>query len=259
MAQRYPPSIQVPSKLSASTHPAVRRLAEVHKGHAKDSRTGTHNADPRWKIANTMVTAATSHRALMILDAVWRGCESAGWVVRPAAPQGVTTAPRSGPEFVVAIRGVEVTVRVIEEGNIDKENRRSDPRNILVPNGRLRIEIDGLWPYQRRWSDGPKHLVEHMLGAVLESIRMGADVRAAEMAERKRLAEINALKSAAELQRSKERTELLNAVDRWSRAEEIRRFGRELASAGGEARWVDFANEIADELDPLLGPTIDLA
>ena len=228
------------------------------------------------------VTMNTVDRAMCIYDALIKGLEARGYALQ-------ITAEKRGeerPMMTTVIIGEERVNITIEE-RIDRVQQASDSRSThsrstfygpqydFIATGRLTLRI--LHDYlgvRRSWADGAKQRVEECLNdfiiglvtaaEALRTRRLEAEARQREWLvaeERRQLAEQRRQEEAG-------RVRALNAsMGAWRKSVVIREYVQAMRTAAEAAgllagdtpiaRWLSWAEEYADRIDPLLpAPTV---
>ena len=218
-------------------------------------------------------------RALRIMDALIKALEVRGYTVfaKEKGFRSLTHLSMLGVDLEI---GLQESYRQIERELTPQELRRKEkdrffsiyPRYIYQPSGNLAVIVKEpyLWDIQKTWSDGKKQRLENILNAVIIGLTKAA----------RRNIEIEAKRKAdheAWLERARKREEqerlarekeariqtLKQQVEAWRRSQDIRAFVEAVRQAtvesGGEiipesdiGRWIIWALETADQLDPLV-------
>lgn len=208
-------------------------------------------------------------RALRILDAVVKGLDDRGYSVSAGVSSQYHTS--------VTVDGVELGFRLKERSTRVKRQQQQlpDKRGLtwerttdLLPTGELRLEIM-VFDYIRlgvktTWSDGKMQRLEACLDEFVVGLRVAAKAKAEYEAKRERERREDterAIRRQIEEQRRREEEErikeLLRQVDLWIRSQQVRAFVATFKDNRteldvGTAKWLEWAEGVADRMDPLL-------
>jgi hypothetical protein len=221
--------------------------------------------------SSVRVSAATKMRALILLDALFLALNQRGYQIR-FEPGDAGRTHELGVVAAGRCIGVSITERRIktpqEGGAPERGGARTEPRKYVYRgSGRLTLRLRAAYGVLPRdtWSDGEKQRLEDRLGEVVADI----DLALIEIQRRSAEAEVRH-RTEEEQQRHRARAEtqaryhqvLLNdlraTASRWAEAQTVRLFLRAVSEAvpehersAGFAAWLTWANEHADEIDPL--------
>jgi hypothetical protein len=229
---------------------------------------------PGWreKCVNIVTTKQSLRRALLILDAIFRGLEAKGHKAEVVSNRNqFETGIKVGDEFV-RIKIMEKTTQ--KERELSKEEKTRSylwDRYIYEPTGILTFSIEEYWVSpQKSWADSIRGKLETLLGEIIEGILASGEKlrlrRIEEQEEQRRYAEEQ--RKAMELQRLWEqeksrRQALEQQADLWDKVDRLRAFigacearlanKGELGDDSVAPRWLEWARRCADEMDPLNG------
>jgi len=229
---------------------------------------------PGWreKCVNIVTTKQHLRRALLILDAIFRGLEAKGHRAEVVSNQNrFETGIRIGGEFV-RIKIAEKATQ--KENKISAEEKKRSffwNRYVYEPTGVLTFSIDEYFiSTQKSWADSVRVNLESLLGQIIEGIVMaGEKLRLSRLErekEQRRYAEEQ--RKAMELrqlweQEKGRRQALEQHADLWDKVDRLRVFigacearlanTGKLASDSPAHRWLEWARQHANEIDPLNG------
>lgn len=266
---------------SAVTIPVENDFRKAH-GLIRMSRTQLEGMTPdrygrvgpgwREKCVNILTTKQNLRRALLILDAVFRGLEAKGHKAEVVGDRNqFETGIKVGDEFV-RIKIMEKTTQ--KERELSKEEKRTSylwDRYIYEPTGILTFSIEEFCiSTQKSWTDSVRGKLETLLGQIVEGIVIAGEKlrlrRIEQQEEQRRCAEEE--RKAMELRRLWEqekgrRQALEQHADFWEKADRLRAFvgacEARMANRGDlgndslALRWLEWARRYADEIDPLNG------
>lgn len=256
-------------------HSLVRKTKESLR---KAKRNEQGLIRPRAKRAlNVVVSPDSIDRAMRIMDALVKGLEQRSHRVAVFNEEGRvgTLAEVEGERVEFCLKEV---VRRQEREPTPKEQQDKERHPWLYtrpfyryePTGRLVLEIvtHRCDSHRRRWSDGKRQRLEACLNGVVASVLRIADGL---RADRERRDEERRKQEAWERERAvkiplirqeEQRVKALNEeVDRWHASQRIRQYvqavidsapagGREIEAGSKVQRWITWATEQADRLDP---------
>jgi len=238
--------------------------------------------DDEWRLA-VSVSKPLVRRAMLIVDALLKGLEKRGYVIKKREHDWTksTTVVGHGHEFGLRLR--EPTKRSIR-GLTEKETeyRKQYPSAYHRTEydyhltGELQLEVSGFpgWA-PKLLRDGKKRLEERLAGLPAEMLkaidaeRKQVAKRAEEERQRQEAARLRAEEQArlqrkqARLKRRRERdAALLQMADLWQRCDTLRRFIETVRQVAVEeigspendpkiARWLAWAERVAARQDPL--------
>lgn len=221
------------------------------------------------------VTPGNLGRALRIMDALVKALETRGY--------SVSIDPKNKDATTVSILGQMLDIRLEESVKRtdhvltpDEKKRQKEsywayaPRYDFHPTGQLALRIKEWSNGKRRnWSDGDRRRLEDCLNDFLTGLIQVAAVKKArdlEWKERERQGEKERRRQAEEEQRLQEEAERLKVLEEeagaWQRSQRIRSYvgavkeavqhqGGNLSPDSHLERWLVWALEQADRLDPL--------
>jgi len=228
---------------------------------------------PGWreKCVNIVTTKQHLRRALLILDAIFRGLEAKGHKAQVVQKENnqFETGIKIANEFV-RVKMMEKTTQ--KERTLSAEEKQRSylyNRYSYEPTGNFTFSIEEYWvSSQKSWSDSIRGKLETLLGEIVEGIIVAGEKlrlrRIEEQEEQRRRAEED--RKAMELRRLREqekgrRQALEQNTDFWDKADRLRAFigacEARLANTGKLAdnpaalRWLEWARQHADEIDPL--------
>lgn len=278
-AEDNSPPVIVPEALHRP-HGATIALREALR-REPDSQGAVHSFVP--EAFACRVSKASVSRVLRIADALAKACEARGFTLISGRK-----GERIGGQLRVVVDGfpydVSFNERMRQEAYrltpAELERRKRGqyvyaPAYRYTPTGELTIKIDQMYGSGLRgiWNDTKRRQVETCLGDIMLSLRRAAAWQAAENAK----AEARRLRHEAEQQRraalraeieaERVRVEQLeNDAAAWRRAQDIRAFvdaraaqmairaghpDRTLADDPEARRWLQWASDQADRIDPL--------
>jgi hypothetical protein len=271
---RNAPRVVIGSALSAMPHPVVRKLRaklaadRLERNGMKTLRGERH--------AVLRVSANTEKRALRILDGLFCALEDRGHTVR--LREGLLSAMEvfisgGGAVEVWLMEHLDQTEHRPTKAELENEKRGGyswAPTHDVAASGRLILEIDTPWGYElrKRWADGKTQRLENVVGEVVTGLEaVGAAVRdVGEKKEREFRAEEDLRMQREVEQRRRAHREALTKdlaglARSWSEATAVRAFLAateqrvpESERQEGFSRWLDWAKQCADEMDPLGHP-----
>lgn len=266
---------------AAATKVAVRRSKTLDGCHrdiarlmAKDEQRRQSYESPSYPGAYDKPRYASpiEQRRLQLIDGLLRVAQDLGystWLHDEPDPY----RPEEGRRAVIGFDGVHVVFRVEPT---EKPKRGAEPPR----SGGLRLTIEGpgwLWDFPRAWQDDEAGRLETKLREAFESLLLALEdeyrqgrVRSHEWSlerreqrirerEEQRRAEAARREQQRLAEKRRRERHLLRMAADHDRARAIRTFIASVTSgfAGGEqaeavAKWTDWANRVADELDPLI-------
>jgi hypothetical protein len=260
--------IIVPDRL-ASPHPLIQltRIALEH-GHVDDYSAVHGRRDQQWldvRLSKTILL-----RGLRLLDALFKALATRGATVH------LSPEPRRGT--YVKVGDDEVRIRLEEEfTRKDHVPSKTDkpyltPKWDYVATGNLVFRIDEYVAGTRKtWRGGRTQRLENLLPAALQGILVTAEMLRtrrleSERQERERQAALARQAELERLRREEEarRQELEHQVNRWIKSQNLRAYLRAVEQEAlrrgllttpdtRAGRWLSWACEHADRLDPIAG------
>lgn len=251
---------------------ALIRLSRTQLEAMTPDRYGRVGPGWREKCVNIVATKQHLRRALLILDAIFRSLEAKGHKAEVVSSQNrFETGIKIGGEFV--------RIKITEKAN-QKENKISAEekkrsffwnRYVYEPTGVLTFSIDEYCiSTQKSWADSVRGKLDSLLGQIIEGIVVAGEKlrlsRLEKEEEQRRYAEEQ--RKAMELRRLWEqekgrRQALEQHADLWDKVDRLRAFigacEARLANTGKLAcdsparRWLEWARQHANEIDPLNG------
>jgi hypothetical protein len=253
-------------------HPLIRTSRELLEKANPDSfgRVGLSRYN---NCVNINVTKQNLKRALLLLDAVFNALESKGHkaeIIEPRYGRSETSI-KIGDEKVRIKLMERTTRRERELTEKEKTEKYIWNRHFYEPTGIFSFSIEEYrGPVQKTWTDRKGQSIENTLNEVIEAILSTGEAlrlyRIEEAERREREAEQE--KREYELQQLREqelnrRRSLEQQADRWEKAALLREFivacevrltNQGMLSQDSSAkRWLDWARQCAEELDPLNG------
>jgi hypothetical protein len=226
---------------------------------------------PKGDCLDVQVTLDSSDRAMCILDALLKGLDVRGYT---------TTIQRNGDIVNTIVRIGEEDIRISLSEQVNRVELQQEKRKQSVwafrqyewtPTGKLSLRIEGWSPGARQtWTDGKQQRVENCLNHFIVGLVVVAEAERASrlereqrereyrQAEEQRILELRRLEEEASRARA-----LINAADQWRTARNIRNYlmkMRESLEHHPEVplelrEWMNWANQFADQIDPLTDPT----
>lgn len=251
---------------------ALIRLSRTQLEAMTPDRYGRVGPGWREKCVNIVTTKQHLRRALLILDAIFRGLEANGHKAEVVSNQNrFETGIKIGGEFV----RIKITEKVNQKENkISAEEKKRSffwNRYVYEPTGVLTFSIDEYCiATQKSWADSGRVKLESLLGQIIEGIVFAGEKLRLSRLEReedqRRYAEEE--RKAMELRRLWEqekgrRQALEQHANLWERVDRLRAFicacearlanTGKLASDSPAHRWLEWARLHANEIDPLNG------
>lgn len=258
--------IVVPDRL-VNPHALVQatRMA-LEQGHVDDyGAVHGQRSQPRLDVR---ISKGSLLRALRILDALFKAVETRGGSVHLDPERGGRTHVKIGDEKVEIRMEEEFTRKDHVPAKTDKPYLV--PKWDYVATGNLTFRIDEYVEGARKtWRDGRTQRLEDLLDDVLKGIFVTAEVLRArrlegERQERERRAALERQAELERLRREEEtrRQELEQQVARWVKSQNLRAYLKAVEQEAGQreisiapdsplGRWLAWAREHADRLDPL--------
>ncbi|HET7552354.1 MAG TPA: hypothetical protein VFK04_13780 [Gemmatimonadaceae bacterium] len=233
-----------------------------------------HRLIPRGKKCLAVaVTLGTADRAMLVYDALLKGCEERGWAV------AVTERDQDSTTITVGEDPVSIGI----EERVDRVERRPDPKDKrvywskeydYVPTGRLTMRIEHSYLNVRRsWSDGAKQRVEDCLNDFMVGLVAASEALKAQRLEREarhRDYLIAEKRRRLEEQRRQEESARVRALDadltRWRKSMVVREYAAAMRKAAEAAEllgegtpmsaWLSWADSYADRIDPTKGSPV---
>lgn len=245
-------------------HPLVIKTRAYFE--RKHSRSGDDVSAAEGKgLLNISVTPEQMTRALLIFDAIIKGCEKRGYEV-------VVSTNHWGEETRITKEGEELHISLYEhfskvQRELAPEEKKKPPYLLNIPveyeaNGKLTLKINFRWSNYLKWSDRKKEPLENRLNDVLAGIVTVLEQLVEE--KRKMKAEEHRRQEALRKQEEeKQRREKLEAdVSEWRKSVDIGDYldafeARLIKEQGGiipgsrEAEWLAWAREYAAGINPL--------
>lgn len=243
--------IPIPQRLTRP-HPLVVRLREVSTPHRRSSdpiepgygyRSGYRADKPRETLRALDVSRSTLQRALRVIQALIDESGRRGYEIRESKP-----SPSRVTEIEIVIQDHGFALTISEKA------------------GKLRLWLPHAYGGRRQWNDGSRGLIDSKLGDMLASL----EERARELDERQRAREEDERRREEARQRAiehaRERYAEAFRVDVLKRQVEAARFASDIRSyckelraliaadsaPSGALEWIDWAEDHARAIDPLL-------
>lgn len=216
-------------------------------------------------LLNVSVTSEQITRALLIFDAIIKGCEKRGYEV-------TVSTNHWGEETRITKEGEELHISLYEHFSkvpreLTPEEKKKPPYLLNIPveyeaNGKLTAKINFRWSNYLKWSDRKKEPLENRLNDVMAGIVAMLE----QLVEEKRKKEAEECRQQEALQKQeeeKQRREKLEAdVSEWRKSVDISDYldayeARLIKEQGGiysgsrEAEWLAWARKYAAGLNPL--------
>jgi hypothetical protein len=252
-------------------HPLIRASRQVLE---KDTPDRYGRVGPGWRepCVNIVTTKQQLHRALFIMDAVFRTLESQGHKAEIIKNRDrFETGVKVGAKFV----RVRITERTIQREREVSAEEKARPfiwnRYAYEPTGTLTFSIEEYHaPAPKTWTDTKQQKIESVIGQIVNSVIAAGELfrlqRIEEEEEQRRRAEQEKREFAKRqrLEEERARRQLLQQqADLWDKANRLRSLigscearlaNRNLLGPDSPAkRWLEWARRCADELDPLNG------
>lgn len=256
-------------------HPLVARTKKSLRNAKRNDR---NLLEPRAKqCLNVQVGAESTDRAVRIMDSLLKALEARGYAVAVKGDSQHTTTTvlvlgetlEFSLEEMVTRKEHVLTPAEQKKKERDRWYSFGIPQYDFVPAGKLSLKIKNLWlrGIRMTWSDGKVQRVEDCLnafiiGLIKASVQKRADRMKQERREREWEAERRRREENAKLIREeKERlAKLEREAQNWHKSQTLRGYIeavqenaiRKHGEVGGELeRWLSWANQQADRLDPL--------
>ena len=262
--------VDVPKTLRGA-HPLVSTALEVLEQAKRNSKGMLER--PIRNCLDVAVTKRLLRRALRIMDAIIKECESRGWTCK--IDNGETVVQTADARVVFGISEI-LEYRESEKHGADisegrKFHRRYEQKT--EPTGKLMLKIKRRWSYggdgyRRTWSDGKLRQVGDSLHQFIETVeKIALDAREAAIErerqereweeEKRREEELEQIRAEKWEQVQAEQTRVDNlkasAAD-WAESNRLRSYIDAVENVHGEKvppEWYTWARDQAERLDPL--------
>ncbi len=258
-------------------HPLVKQSKKFLEKNTKNSALYNGLLSPGWKkCLDICVSPKNLNRALCIMNHLIREIEDREFKVLNIKEDingqysTKTIAQVLGENIEFGIR--ESTKQI--KRKLTKEERRfwlgeKEFEYDLTPSGKLLLEIKEFCAYRKTWSDGKIQKVENCLndfivGLIRTSVELRTRKKENEIRVKERLVwEKKRFELAIKQQKEKDKIqELLDEAESWKKSQNIRRYinavkesveheGQSLDPESDLEKWLIWAEQQADRLDPL--------
>jgi hypothetical protein len=254
-----PPDIAVSTTLKGA-HAAVRALARalrVERGYERMlSLAGEGETVMR-------VASASRARALLLLDALFKGLKARGHDV-VVSSEGDPQPPTYSLFVVVNDFGCPLTLmeRTSHPGGAHRKGQPARRASDYVPTGRLTLTVGSEYGEGRRsWADGRSRRLEAILGEIVVGIEAAAELEAAEHRRRDDERQRRERQEAARVHDQLLVKDLLAMAGAWVQARQLATFVEAAETVIPVAMkndaviaWLAWARRYAGALDPLTHP-----
>lgn len=273
-----PARIVVPDKLR-SPHPLVERTNQALR-EAEPNYDGL--VRPKWtRCLNVLVSKQEIGRAMRVLDTFIKAAIAKGMTIR------VEEEKDERAVTYLTVDGADLKLRISERmGKREKKLSAEDRKRYASygtgvsnsylyekhPSGDLNFALEGKFGNEKGWSEKDGKRLEERLDGILATaerlaVRVREDQKECDERQRQWKEEERLRKEAEERRRLEElrRAQLREQITRWERAEAIRAFIAAARARAGSvtpesdlAKWLGWADEYANRIDPLRDPVTEL-
>jgi hypothetical protein len=252
------------SKTLNNPHPLVRYTKEALEKNKPDYY-GMLFRRQLQRCLNVRVSKTELHRALRIMDALLKTLEARGYSAEVSKDGTAYTYILIGAEKV-CVRLSEKSIGSKRELTTVKKQQPSDTAStglVYRPSGKLTFEIDDyVEGFQNKWTDKEGKPLEEQLNEILTGLILAGEALRLKSIKRE---EEQRRWLEQELRRLEEEERcyyLDQHCDAWSKSQRLREFLRareaslieqrgELVPSSPEAKWLSWAHQYADQIDPL--------
>jgi hypothetical protein len=214
------------------------------------------------------VTPKTFNRACLFLQGIIKLFDSYGWIMQ----KGIGNSNQAAFVFEGEMLRIElkepVTQVPVEITNLKRKDGYLWPTKEYAPSGLLEFTMSGMYltGLQACWKDTAKERLENRLPSIVQGFRQAFEYKKLETIKRRArdLAWEKKAKRNQELLRLKEieegrRNHLFELAQAFDQAKSIRNLILAFKESGsteeGFDMWLDWAEKIADEMDPIKNQT----
>lgn len=252
-------SLKNPHRLVERTEVCLKKNKPDHKGLLY-----TYDKD----CLDLVVSPRNLDRALKIYDALIKACEVRGYAI------SMRNYERNN-RTIVSVLGENIEIGIRERCTEKKTDESKNKSSVYQwreygPSGSLSLLIKNAWHAQQKsWNDGKCQVIEDCLNDFLEGlVRAAASEKAMrekrEEEKRERQEKIRLYEQAKKEQEEEQNKvkKLRQEATDWNEAQRIRDYiyatkekaisnGDEIHSDSGLGKWLTWANQQADRIDPL--------